>query len=184
MRTLFDPTREIWVLVIKGWGFGSGDILDEKGDKIGSMHRVIVSLGGKIELKELDGTTVCEVHEKIVAIRHTYDVKDSAGNKIGRIKKGITAVIRPKLWLQTEHGQKLFVAKGKIMRWDFVILDASGTEVAKVNKLDKWGDVFFTRGILNFKDRYALRINENAVGKVDARQLVGFVIAIDKIFND
>ncbi len=183
MSTLFDPNRKIWVLIEKGWGFGSGDILDEKGQKIGSMHRVIVSLGGKIELKELDESIACEVHKKIVAIRQTYDVKDPSGAMLGRIKKAMMAVIKPKLWLETEDDQKLYEARGKPMRWDFVILDASGKEIAKVNKLDKWKDVFI-KGLFNFKDKYALRINDDAVGKVDARQLLGFVIAIDNIFHD
>ncbi|OLS13406.1 MAG: hypothetical protein RBG13Loki_3002 [Promethearchaeota archaeon CR_4] len=44
LGNLFDPNRKIWVLVEKWGKFGSGDILDEKGQKIGSIHRVNVSI--------------------------------------------------------------------------------------------------------------------------------------------
>jgi len=180
---LFDPNRQFYVLIEKFWGFGSGDILDEKGEKVGIMHRVVISLGGKIELKELDGTTVAEIHKKIVAIRQTYDIKDEQENLLGRIKKSITAIVHPKLWLEGPNEEKLYEAKGKPMRWDFVILDAKGKQVAIVSKLDKWRDVFL-KGVFNFKDKYALRIENDALGKVDPRILVGFVLSIDNIFHD
>ncbi len=183
MGTLFDPNRTVWVLVEKLWGFGSGDILDEKGQKIGQMHRVVVNFGGKIELKELNGSIACEIHKKTVAIRQIYDVKDPAGMILGRIKKAMMVGVKPKLWYETEDNHKIFEAKGKAMYWDFVILDASGKEVAKVNKVDKWKDIFMNSAF-NFRDKYALRINDEKVGKVDARSLLGLVIAIDNIFHD
>lgn len=181
--SLVDPNRRIWVLVEKFWNYGSGDILDEKGEKIGIMHRVLISLGGKIELKELDGTTICEIHKKIITIRQTYDIKDAEGNMLGRFKKALTAMIRPKLTLEGPEGKPILDCKGKPMRWDFTIIDMKGKTVATVGKLDKWRDVFL-KSVFNFKDKYALRISDEFAGKVDTRLLLGYVITIDNIFHD
>ncbi len=183
MGTLFEPTRKIWVLLDRGRDLGSGEFLDEKGQKIGSLHRVLASIGGKIELKDLDGTKVCEIHQKIETIQHIYDVKDGSGNSLGRIKKTMTGIIKNKLRFQIGENQNLFAVKGKPLQRNFGILDVSGKEVAIVSKIDKWKDDL-VKGMFNFKEKYCLRIKDEFVGKVDARQLVGFVIAIEDNLRD
>ena len=157
--------------------------MDEKGEKIGILHRVIVSLTHKIEIKDLDENTICEIHKKIVSVRKTYDIKDPEGNTLGRFKKAITAIIHPKLTLEGPDGKPILDCKGKPMRWDFTIVDPKGKIVATVGNLNKWKNVF-VKGLFNFTQKYAMCISDEFMGKVDPRLLLGYVITIDNIFHD
>ena len=80
---LFDINRTYYVLKEKYWDWGSGDILDDKGQIIGKMHRKIFSIRKRIELKEIDGTVSATIHEKIITVRGAQTLKDSEGNMIG-----------------------------------------------------------------------------------------------------
>jgi len=178
---LFDPSRQYYILQEKYWSWGSGSIMDEKGLEIGKMHRKVFSIRQRIELLELDGTISAMIHKKIIAIRPTYDLKDGQENDLARLKKTIINIIKPKLFLEDPSGNVLYEARGKFMGWDFTITDANtGALVATVSKTDRWRDVFLG-GVFNFKDTYALKIEEPTA---DRRLLLGFVLSIDNSLHD
>jgi uncharacterized protein YxjI len=178
---LFDPSRQYYILQEKYWSWGSGSIMDEKGQEIGKMHRKVFSIRQRIELVELDGTVSAMIHKKIVAIRPTYDLKDGQERDLARLKKTIINVIKPKLFLEDPNGKVLYEARGKFMGWDFTITDANtGALVATVSKTDRWRDVFLG-GVFNFKDTYALKIEDPST---DRRLLLGFVLSIDNSLHD
>ncbi len=183
METLFDPTRKTWLFLDKERTCASSDIIDEKGQKIGITHRVSIGLGEKIELKETNETTVCEVHQKIVAMRQFYDIKDDTGKIIGRIKKHTNLTTKSKFILESDDHKELFEAKGSLFLRDFRIMDVSGKEVAQVLRVDKWKDQFVKKTDF-IGHKYSLHINDAFVGKVDARQLVGLVVAIEDISRE
>lgn len=178
---LFDINRNYYVLKEKYWDWGSGDILDEKGQPIGRMHRKIFSLRRKVELMELDGTIQATIHAKIVSARGSQDLKDPEGNMIARIKKAILSVFRPKFYLESPDGEKWYEAQGKFMGWSYKVTNfKTGELVAEIEKADRWRDIFLG-GLFDFKDTYALRIHDN---KTDRRILLGFVLSIDNVLHD
>ncbi len=178
---LFDINRNYYVLKEKYWDWGSGDILDEKGQPIGRMHRKIFSLRRKVELMELDGTIKATIHAKIVSARGSQDLKDPEGNMIARIKKAILSVFRPKFYLESPDGEKWYEAQGKFMGWSYKVTNfKTGELVAEIEKADRWRDIFLG-GLFDFKDTYALRIHDN---KTDRRILLGFVLSIDNVLHD
>ncbi len=183
MGTLFESTRKYWIFIEKVQDIGSGEVLDEQGARLGQLHRVTVDTGGKIELKDNDGTKVCEIRKKIGPIENIYELNDGAGKNLVRIKKAITSNIKRTLRLETGDNKRLFVAIGKTLGCNYVIFDGSGNEVAGVNKLGMREEVL-DKGAFVIKKKFSLHINDAYVGKVDARQLVGFVIAIEDISRD
>ncbi|MFX1520284.1 MAG: LURP-one-related family protein [Promethearchaeota archaeon] len=177
---LFDPQRTGFVINENSWDMGAGDILDERGNKIGYMDRKILSLRAEIKLTEVDGTVAAKIHRKIVAVRPTYELKDSSDQIIGKIEKALLS-LRPKLAVKDDSGNQLLEIKGNFKAWDFTIKDTrSGNEIGTVKKLDRWKDAFFGGGIFDRSDKYALKIH----GDVDRRLVVGAVIAIDNMFHD
>ena len=163
----------------KVWKFGGGDIFNEQGQKIGALHRVLLSLRADIELEEPNGVKIAKVRRKIVAIRPTYDILDMNDNLLGQTKQKLLAVFRPKIWMENPQGQVIYVAQGNFMRWDFDIT-YGGYKVAEIRKADRWRDVFLP-GIFNLKDTYAIHILDP---NVDRLALLGFTIAIDNTFHD
>ncbi len=75
----------------------------------------------------------------------------------------------------------MYEVKGKSLGYNYIIMDALGNEVANVDMLYK-GKTLIEKGLS--KEKYGLRINDVYVGKVDARQLVGFVITIEDNLRD
>jgi len=178
---LFDINRTYYVLKEKYWDFGSGDILDEKGQIIGKMKRKIFSIRKKIELREIDGTVAATIHEKLISARGAQDLKDPEGNLIARIKKKLLTLFKPKLWLEDPDGNRWYEAEGKFMGFSFKVRDLSTNKIiAEIEKADRWRDIFLG-GLFDFKDTYALRILDN---ETDRRILLGFVISIDNQMHD
>jgi uncharacterized protein YxjI len=179
---LFDPRRAGYVIHEKTWDWGSGDILDESGQKIGRMERKIFSLRAEIKLTELNGEIASKIHRKIVAIKPTYEIKDASDTLIGKIEKALLS-LRPKLYVtDANENNKLLEIKGNFVGWDFTIKDLrNGNQVGTVKKLDRWKDVFFGGSIFDRSDKYALRIESPSI---DRRLVVGAVIAIDNMFHD
>ena len=177
---LFDPQRTGFLINENSWDMGAGDILDERGNKIGYMDRKILSLRAEIKLTEADGITIAaKIHRKIVAVKPTYEIKDASDNLVGKIEKALLS-FRPKLSVKDNSGNKLLEIKGNLLRWDFNIVDMHGNQVGTVKKMDKWQDVFFGGGMFDRSDKYALRIHSSH----DRRLVVGAVIAIDNMFHD
>lgn len=178
---LFDLNRNLYILKEKYWDWGSGDILDEKGQVIGRMVRQIISIRKRIEFQELDGTISATIHEKLLTARGAQDLKDPEGNLIARIKKKILSFFRPKFYLEDPFGNRWYEAQGELMGWSYKITNLStGKLVAEIEKADRWKDVFLS-GFFDFADTYALRILDN---ETDRRILLGFVISIDNILFD
>ena len=178
---LFDLRRNYYVLKEKYWDWGSGDIYDENGKTIGTMHRIFLNIRKKVELIEIDGTISATIHSKIISARGAQDLMDPQGNLIARIKKKITSFFRPKFWLEDPSGARWYEAQGEFMGWSFKIREiASGKIVAEIEKADRWRDVFLG-GLFDFQDTYALKILDN---KTDRRILVGFVLSIDNVLHD
>lgn len=178
---LFDINRTYYVLKEKYWDWGSGDILDDKGQIIGNMHRKIFNIRKKIELREVDGTVSATIHEKIISARGAQTLKDAEGNMIARIKKKILTLFKPKFFLEDPDGNRWYEADGKFMGFSFKVKDLStGNIVAEIEKADRWRDVFLG-GMFDFKDTYALRILDK---ETDRRILLGFVLSIDNVMHD
>ncbi|GAB4314366.1 MAG: hypothetical protein Kow0069_15760 [Promethearchaeota archaeon] len=178
---LFDPSREFYVLHEKYWDWGSGDIFDERGDLIGTMHRRWFSLRGVIELKEVTGEVAATIHRKILSIRQTYDLKDSRDRLLARFNRAILAIIHPRIYVEDPSGRMILEGRGNFVRWDFRIHDAAdGHVVAEVHKLDRWQDVFLG-GAFDFSDQYAVRVVDPGV---DRRLVVGMALAIDNSLHD
>ncbi len=182
LGSLFDPNRMFYVLKEKYWDFGSGDIMDERGQVIGKMSRKIFSLRAKIELKEVNGQVVASINRKIVAIRPTHDLKDHNENVIGRISKTLFSIIHPQFFLKDLNGNVEFMGQGKFMGFDFMVYRGNSTAqpVAEIHKADRWRDVF-VGGLFDFSDTYAVKILDPSV---DRRKVIGFVIAIDNVLHD
>lgn len=178
---LFDINRTYYVLKEKYWDWGSGDILDDKGQVIGKMHRKILSIRKKIELREIDGTVSAAIHEKIITARGAQTLMDSEGNIIAKIKKKILSLFKPKFFLEDPDGNRWYEALGKFMGFSFKVMDLStGKIIAEIEKADRWRDVFLG-GMFDFKDTYALKILDK---ETDRRILLGFVISIDNVMHD
>ncbi len=178
---LFDINRTYYILKEKYWDWGSGDILDEKNQKIGRMHRKIFSIRKRIELLEMDGTIAASIHSKLISARQAQTLLDPEENVLARIKKKIFSIFRPKFFLEDPEGNRWYEAQGKFMGWSFKVKDLStGQIVAEIEKADRWRDVFL-HGLLDFKDTYALKILDNAT---DRRILLGFVLSVDNVLHD
>jgi len=178
---LFDLNRNYYILKEKYWDWGSGDILDNQGQIIGKMHRKILSIRKKVELKEVDGTVAATIHAKLISARSAQDLKDPEGNLIARIKKKMLTLLKPKFFLESPDGERLYEAQGNFMGFSFKVKDLSTDKiVAEIEKAQRWRDVFLG-GVFDFKDTYALRILDN---ETDRRILVGFVLSIDNTLHD
>ena len=178
---LFDVNRNYYILKEKYWDWGSGDILDDKGQIIGKMKRKILSIRKKVELREVDGTVSATIHAKIISARQAQDLKDAEGNLIARIKKKILTLLKPKFFLEAPDGTVWYEAQGNFMGFSFKVKDlSSGKIIAEIEKADRWRD-YFLGGMFDFKDTYALRILDN---ETDRRILLGFVLSVDNVLHD
>ncbi|MFX1356459.1 MAG: LURP-one-related family protein [Promethearchaeota archaeon] len=178
---LFDISRNYYVIKEKMWDLGYGDILDESGNLIGKMNRILFSIRRRVELQELDGTVAATIHSKIVSARGAQDLKDPSGNLIARIKRKILTFFRHKFYLEDTFGNRWYEAEGDFFGWSFKIYDVSSKKlVGEIEKSDRWRDIFL-RGLFDFADTYALKILDN---ETDRRILVGFVLSIDNVLHD
>ncbi|MFW9770925.1 MAG: LURP-one-related family protein [Promethearchaeota archaeon] len=179
--SLFDISRNYYLIKERMWDMGFGDIMDEKGKLIGKMNRVIFSIRRRVELQEVDGTVAATIHSKIISARGAQDLKDPSGNLIARIKRKILTFFRNVFYLEDPSGQRWYTAEGDFMGWSFKIFEvASQKLVAEIEKADRWRDVFLG-GVFDFADSYALKILDN---ETDRRILVGFVLSIDNVLHD
>jgi len=179
--SLFDLSRNYYIIKERMWDMGYGDIMDEEGKLIGRMNRILLSIRRRVELQELDGTVVATIHSKIVSARGAQDLKTPDGELIARIKKKILTFFRNKFFLEDPMGNRWYEADGNFFGWSFKIYDlTTGKLVAEIEKADRWRDVFLG-GIFDFADKYALRILDN---ETDRRILVGFVLSIDNVMHD
>lgn len=179
--SLFDPAREYFFLREKYWDWGSGPIYDRAGQEIGHMRRRVLSVRKLIEFKEVDNQTIAAViNQKLIAIRPTYDIKDPGDTLRGRVKKKLTSIFRPFLWLEDPQGRKILKAQGNFMGFNFTIENAQGNLVAEIEKADKWRDIFLG-GMFDFRDSYGIHIHDP---HVDRLLIVGLTVAIDNIVHD
>jgi uncharacterized protein YxjI len=179
---LFDPRRRYYVIDRRWWGWGSGDIYDEKGTKIGHMYRRLVSIRHTTEFREVDDRTVsATINRKIAAIRDTLDIKDSQENMLARVKQKILAVIRPVVWMEDPNGKKIFEAQGNFLGFSFKVYDMSGNMVAQIDKTDVWKDIFVGGSAFDFSQKYAIVIYND---KIDRRLIVPLAIAIDEAIHE
>ncbi|MFX1302233.1 MAG: LURP-one-related/scramblase family protein [Promethearchaeota archaeon] len=156
-------------------------MLDENGQVIGKMKRIILSIRRRVELQEIDGTVAATIHAKIVSARGAQDLKDPQGNLIARIKKKILTFFKNKFFLEAPDGTRWYEAIGNFFGFSFKVYEvATGKIVAEIEKADRWRD-FFLGGVFDFKDTYALKILDN---ETDRRILVGFVLSIDNVLHD
>ena len=178
---LFDINRNYYLIKERMWDMGFGDIMDEKGNLIGKMKRIIFSIRRRVELQEVDGTVAATIHSKIISARGAQDLKDPSGNMIARIKRKILTFFRNVFYLEDSSGQRWYVAEGDFMGWSFKIYEATSRKlVAEIEKADRWRDVFLG-GVFDFADTYALKILDN---ETDRRILLGFVLSIDNVLHD
>ena len=178
---LFDIKRNYYVIKERWFDSGFGDILDENGELIGRMNRIIFSIRRRVELQELDGTIVATIHSKIISARGAQDLKDPQGNLIARIKRKILTFFRHIFYLEDPFGNRWYEAEGDFMGWSFKVYEVGTRKlIAEIEKADRWRDVFL-RGLFDFKDTYALKILDN---ETDRRILVGFVLSIDNVLHD
>lgn len=179
---LFDPSRDVYVLKEKWFDWGGGDIMDAQGNKIGKMHRKVLSLRAAIEFQELDGTISASINRKLIAIKPTYDLHAADDSLLARLSKTLFSLLRPKIELKDENGNVILTAQGKFMGFDFQVYKGKDEKavVAEIRKADRWRDVFL-QGLMDFSDTYALKINDPSL---DRRIALGFVVAIDNMLHD
>ncbi|GAG70511.1 unnamed protein product [marine sediment metagenome] len=103
--SLFDLSRNYYIIKEKMWDMGYGDIMDEEGKLIGKMHRILLSIRRRVELQELDGTVAATIHSKIVSARGAQDLKTPDGELIARIKKKILTFFKNKFYLEDPNKQ-------------------------------------------------------------------------------
>jgi len=178
---LFDINRNYYLIKERWFDLGFGDIMDENGQLIGRMNRIIFSIRRRVELQELDGTILATIHSKIVSARGAQDLKDPQGNMIARIKRKILTFFRHVFYLEDPFGNRWYEAEGNFMGWSFKVYEVGTRKlVAEIEKADRWRDVFL-RGLFDFADTYALKILDN---ETDRCILVGFVLSIDNVLHD
>jgi uncharacterized protein YxjI len=181
---LFDQSRQYYVLKEKWFDWGGGDIMDERGNKIGKMHRKVLAIRNTTELQELNGQISATINRKMIAIKPTHDIHegDADGPLIGRLEKTLLSMFRPKFELKDAGGNIILTAQGKFMGWDFNIFRGQDEKevIAEIRKADRWRDVFLG-GIMDFSDTYAVKILDPSL---DRRTALGFVIAIDNVLHD
>jgi uncharacterized protein YxjI len=179
--SLFDPNRMYYVINTEFWGLGFGKILDEDGQVIGKMSRKILSLRGKIRIRELDGSLSAVIHEKILSIRPTYTLMDHNESIIGRISKTLLSIYRPKFYFKDPSGYIEFTAQGGYKGHEVQIYrgDSEANVVAIIRKTDTLKDLVST-SLFNFSDRYTAKIIDPSI---DRRKVIGFVIAIHKMIQ-
>jgi uncharacterized protein YxjI len=164
------------------WGWGSGDIYDDKGTRIGHMYRRLVSLRHTTEFREADDHTVsATINKKIAAIRDTLDIKDGQERMLGRVKQKILAVIHPVVWMEDANGKKIYEAQGNFLGFSFKVYDMSGTMVAQIDKTDMWKDIFVGGSVFDFSQKYAIVVYSD---NVDRRLIVPLAIAIDEAIHE
>lgn len=178
---ILNPQINYYVLQEKWWGWGSGDIFNEHGTTIGQMHRRVLSIRAFTEVKDNDGSLVFTINKKLVSIRSSYVINDADGNFLGRTNKKILTLFRPKLWLEDENGKKMLEAQGNFLGRDFKVKDLEGKIVAQIGKSDFFKDLILGGSIFDFTDTYAVKILDL---NYDKRILLGFVIAIDNSVHD
>ena len=179
MSVLLSKDNSYYLIKEKIWDWGSGDIMNQSGQVVGKMKRVLLSLRADIELREPNDTPIAKVRRKIVALRPQFDVVDMNDNLLGWTKQKILALFKPEIWMENNQGQEIYRAKGNFMRWDFDI-KSGGKKVAEIRKADRWRDVFLD-GLFDFSDSYAIHILDP---NVDRLALIAFAIAIDNSFHD
>ena len=179
---LFDIDRNYYIIKEKMWDMGFGDILNEKGQLIGRMNRIIFSIRRRVELQEVDGTVVATIHSKIISARGAQDLKTPDGQPIARIKRKILTFFRNVFYLEEpETRTRWYTAEGNFMGWSFKIYETATRKlIAEIEKSDRWRDVFL-RGLFDYSDTYALKILDNVT---DRRILLGFVLSIDNVLHD
>jgi len=180
--SLFDLSRNYYIIKEKMWDMGYGDILDETGQLVGRMNRKIFSIRRRVELQEVDGTVVATIHSKIVSARGAQDLKTPDGQPIARIKRKILTFFRHVFYLEEpETRTRWYTAEGNFMGWSFKIYETATKKlVAEIEKADRWRDVFLG-GLFDYSDTYALKILDN---ETDRRILLGFVLSIDNVLHD
>jgi len=178
--SLFDPSIEFYVMHEKAWRFGGGDIFNPQGEKIGSMHRKLISMRAEIELRNPDDTVVCIINKKLMAARPIYDVKAPTGELIGRGKKPMIA-IRGSVDMYDPDDNMIYKAQGGVMKWNFRITHPKDKNkiYAEIRKGDKWRDIFAP--MFNFKDRYVIHIVDPMAPRM---MLLAYAIIIDNVYHD
>ena len=179
-ESLLNPDRNYYVIKEKLWDWGSGDIYDESGATIGRMKRKLLSLRAEITVDEPDGLPILTVNRKIASVRRSYDIKDANGNLLGRTRKKLLTLFKPRMWMEDQNADKILVGQGSFAGWDFEISDIHGRKLAEVSKSERWRDIFLG-GMFDYSDTYALHILDPSY---DKRALLGFVIAIDNSVHD
>jgi uncharacterized protein YxjI len=180
--SLFDSSRQYYVIKRQWWGWGSGPIQDERGAIVGHLYRRVLTIRDTTEFREADDRTIsATINRKLVAVRDTMDIKDGNEQDLARVKQKILAVFRPVVWVEDPNGKKLFEAKGNFLGFSFKVYDMQGKVVAEIDKLDMWKDIFLGGGLFDFKNTYAVVIHDPAV---DRRLVVPLAIAIDEVVHE
>jgi uncharacterized protein YxjI len=181
VKSLFDPHRRYYTVKREWWTWGSGEIYDERGMVIGHMNRRVFSIREAIEFREADNrTTSALIHRKLMAIRDTFEIKDSREQLLARVKQKIFAPIHPVMWLEDPAERKILEAQGNFLGFSFRVHDMTGVPVADIDKTDKWKDIFVGGSVLDYSQHYSIVINSD----IDRRLIVPLAIAIDEAIHE
>jgi len=182
MMSLQDHDVDYYVLKEDWWNWGSGHIYDQMGSTVGQMHRRMLSIRALIEVKNNQDVLLFTVERKLVSLRSSYMIKDHQGAVLGRTNRKLLTLFRPKLWLETQRGQKLLEAQGNFLGKDFDIKDVNNHKlISQVGKSDFFRDLIVGGSLFDFTDTYAIKILDR---DYDKRLILGFVIAIDNSVHD
>jgi uncharacterized protein YxjI len=180
--SLFDASRQYYVVKRRWWGWGSGPIQDERGAVIGHLYRRVLTIRDTTEFREADDRTIsATINRKLVAVRDTMDIKDGSERDVARVKQKILAVFRPVVWIEDPNGKKVFEAKGNFLGFSFKVYDMQGRVVAEIDKLDMWKDIFLGGSLFDFKNTYAVVVHDPTA---DRRVILPLAIAIDEVVHE
>jgi len=173
-RNLFDLNHEYYILKNDYWKTGSGYIFDAQDKSIGLVD---CKKKKRIELKEVDNTTIATINFKSGSFRGATELKDQNGNLIAKLTKKRISDFKAIYFLEDPNGTRWYAATGEFINFKFQIENLFiNKSVAECNKTEKWKDAF--SGNLDYKNDYALKILDK---ETDRRILLLFVIGIRQI---
>lgn len=109
---------------------GSSPVYNENYEVIANIHYHLISLNGKIEIKDSTGNLISQGARKMISLMPKWLIKDSTGNAVGEINRKISFLAK-KYEYKSKDG-KAFSIKGNISDRKFTVLDNNKNVVINV----------------------------------------------------
>ncbi len=175
---LFDINRNYYVFKEDSLYYANGFILDEKGQIIGKIERIVTDSGNILKLSELNSKMSTTIY---ATSQGTHVIKDSDGDRVASIKKKMGKQDTPKFFLEDPNDTIWFEAQGDYLGRSYKIFNVNtGKIVAEIQRADTWQDIILGEPH-EYRETYALKIFDS---ETDRCVLLGFVLSIDNMLHD